>query len=185
MALEGSRADRDAAHWIRRAVWLRLDLRAFDGAQFVPYLRRCEQSGIAITTMADLGDPPEGSRELYELEKACAADIPGLGEFATFEEYQEERLGYDPRGLVLAVINAAPVGVSVTSLRLDEGCAVSDMTGVLPSYRRQGIAIAMKLRAIEFACSGGARWLFALHHPGNAAAIGMNRRLGFTDYAPG
>jgi GNAT superfamily N-acetyltransferase len=184
MTPEGPRSDLDAGHWIRRAVRLRLDLQAFDNAQFVPYLRRCGQSGIAITTMADLGDTAERGRELYELEKTCAADIPGLGEFATFDEDQEQRLqplDYDPRGIVVAVISTVPVGMSATSLRLDEGCAVSDMTGVLPSYRGRGISIAMKLRAIDFARSGGARWLFALHHPANAAAIGMNRRLGFID----
>jgi hypothetical protein len=28
------------------------------------------------------------------------------------------------------------------------------------------------------------RWLRTLHHPANAAAIGMNRRLGFAGYGP-
>ena len=52
------------------------------------------------------------------------------------------------------------------------------MTGVLPGHRRRGIALAMKLRAIEFVRSSGMRWLVALHHPRNASVIGMNRRLG-------
>jgi len=40
----------------------------------------------------------------------------------------------------------------------------------------------MKLLAIGYARSNGMHWLYSLHHPANAAAIGMNRRLGFVDY---
>ncbi|MGH3839644.1 MAG: hypothetical protein ACRDSF_28660 [Pseudonocardiaceae bacterium] len=43
--------------WVR----LQLDLEAFDDAQFVPYLRRCQQSGIDFTTMADVGDTTRGA----------------------------------------------------------------------------------------------------------------------------
>lgn len=37
------------------------------------------------------------------------------------------------------------------------------------------------LLAIRFATSSGYRWLRTFHHPDNASAIGMNRRLGFVD----
>jgi GNAT superfamily N-acetyltransferase len=177
-----------ADHWIRRAVRLRLDLQRFDAAQFSVYPLRCEQSGIAVTTMAGLGDTAEYREALYELDKTCAADIPGHGEFWTFDEYLGQRLrspGCDPQGVVLAVRKGALIGMSATGLRLDEGCAVSEMTGVLPGYRGRGISIALKLRAIDYARSSGASWLVALHHPANAAAIAMNRRLGFVDYRPG
>ena len=187
MAMGGARFPPASDQWIRGAVRLQLDLLAFDDVQFVPYWRRCQQSGIGFTTMAKAGDTVECRRALYELDKTCSADSPGLGEFYTFEEYLEQRIkepAYDPRGVVLAVSSGVWVGMAVTSLRQDEGCAVSDMTGVLPAYRSRGIALAMKLLAIDFARSGGMRWLVALHHPGNAAVIGLNRRLGFVDYDP-
>jgi hypothetical protein len=69
-----------AVEWVR----LRLDLDTFDDAQFAPYLQRCQQSGISFTTMAGIGDTA-GSRR--ELNKACSADIPGRGEFYTFDDY--------------------------------------------------------------------------------------------------
>ena len=62
------------------------------GTQFVPYLQRCQQSGIGFTTMADLGDTAECRRALYELDQACSADIPGQGAFYTFDEYVEQRM---------------------------------------------------------------------------------------------
>jgi hypothetical protein len=61
--------------WLR----LRLDLDKFDDAQFVAYQRRCQQSGINFTTIANLGDTSECRRALYELNKTCSADIPERG----------------------------------------------------------------------------------------------------------
>jgi GNAT superfamily N-acetyltransferase len=162
-------------------------LRTFDDARFLPYLLRCRQAGIDFPTMADLGDTVGCRRALYELNKTCAADIPGRGEFYTFAEYVQQRLtppGYDPHGVILALSKDDWIGMAATSLRRDESCAVSDMTGVLPGYRGRGISMAMKLLAIGYARSNGMRWLNSLHHPANAAAIGMNRRLGFVNYEP-
>lgn len=169
-----------AVVWVR----LQLDLDKFDDARFVGHLRRCQQSGIKFTTMANLGDTAECRRALYELNKTCSADIPERGEFYTFEEYLAERIEtryYEPRGVVLAVSNGAWVGMATTSLRKDEGFAFSEMTGVLATHRGQGISLAMKLLSIRFARSSGYHCLRTFHHPQNAKAIGMNRRLGFFD----
>jgi GNAT superfamily N-acetyltransferase len=170
VAVEAARFEPPADHWIRRAVRLQLDLHAFDDAQFLPYLLRCQQSGIDFTTMASLGDTAECKRALYELNKTCSADIPDRGEFYTFPEYLQQRLeppGYDPRGVILALSEGKWVGMAATSLRPEENCAVSEMTGVLPGFRGRGISLAMKLLAIDYARSNGMRWLNSLHHPAN------------------
>jgi GNAT superfamily N-acetyltransferase len=168
------------ASWVR----LQLDLDTFDDTGFVANMRRCHESGITFTTMADLGDTAECRRALYELNKTCSADIPERGEFYTFGEYLSERIEtplYDPRGVVLAMNDGVWVGMAATSLREAEGYAFSEMTGVLASHRGRGISLAMKLQAIRFARSGGYHCLRTFHHPDNANAIGMNRRLGFVD----
>jgi len=129
--------------WVR----LRLDLDTFDDAQFAPYLRRCQQSGIGFTTMADIGDTAGSRRALYELNKTCSADIPGRGEFCTFDEYLRERINtpaYDPRGVILAMSNGAWIGMAATSLHKAQSYAFSEMTGVLPSHRGQELSLAMK-----------------------------------------
>jgi predicted GNAT family acetyltransferase len=66
---------------------------------------------------------------------------------------------YEPHGVILALSKDDWVGMAATSLRRDESCAVSDMTGVLPGYRGRGISMAMKLLAIGYARSNGMRWL--------------------------
>jgi RimJ/RimL family protein N-acetyltransferase len=55
------------------------------------------------------------------------------------------------------------------------------MTGVLTRYRGQGLSLALKLLVIRFVRSLGYRRLVTFHHPRNASAIAMNRRLGFVD----
>ncbi|MFI8435082.1 GNAT family N-acetyltransferase [Streptomyces sp. NPDC079020] len=168
-----------AVEWVR----LTLDLDAFDDARFEPRLRSCRQTGIEFTTLADLGDTAENRRALYELNKTCSADIPERGEFYTYDEYLSRRIEiptYDPRGVVLALDGGSWVGMATTSIQ-PEGYAFSEMTGLLAGHRGRGISLAMKLLAIGFARSHGAHVLRTFHHPANAAAIGMNRRLGFVD----
>jgi GNAT superfamily N-acetyltransferase len=134
--------------------------------------------------MSDLGDTAECRRALYELNKTCSAGIPERGEFCTFQEYLAERIdtpAYDARGIVVAMRNDGWTGMAATSLHPAAGYAFSEMTGVLAAHRGRGLSLALKLLAIRFARSSGYRWLRTLHHPGNASAIGMNRRLGFVD----
>jgi RimJ/RimL family protein N-acetyltransferase len=169
-----------AVVWVR----LQLDLGKFDDTQFVDYLQRCRESGLNFTTMANLGDTAECRRALYELNKTCSVDIPERGEFYTFDEYLAERIQTpldDPSGVVLAMSKDEWVGMATTSLRKREGYAFSEMTGVRAGHRGRGISMAMKLLAIRFARSSGYHCLRTFHHPDNANAIGMNRRLGFVD----
>ncbi|WP_338703425.1 GNAT family N-acetyltransferase [Streptomyces sp. Q6] len=103
--------------------------------------------------------------------------------FYTSGEYVAQRIEtptYDPHGVVLALDSGSRVGRATTSLH-PEGHAFSEMTGLPAGHRGRGISPAMKLLAIGFARSHGAPWLRTFHHPDNAAAIGMNRRLGFVD----
>ncbi|WEH35572.1 GNAT family N-acetyltransferase [Streptomyces sp. AM 4-1-1] len=171
-----------AVEWVR----LTLDLDAFEDARFEPYLRRCRQAGIEFTTMAAVGDTDRHRRALYELNRTCSADIPERGEFYTFDEYLAQRIEtptYAPEGVVLTLDGGSWVGMAATSLGA-EGHALSEMTGLLPSHRGKGISLAMKLLAIRFARANHMHWLRAFHHPANASAIAMNRRLGFVDDEP-
>ncbi|MFF2039323.1 GNAT family N-acetyltransferase [Kitasatospora sp. NPDC058170] len=169
--------------WVRLA----LDLNGFDAVRFEPYVRGARRAGIGFTTLAGLGDTPGNRRALYELDLACAADSPERGEFRTFDEYFAWRAvtpAFDPYGVVLALDGGAWVGMAMTSVR-PGGDAFSEMTGLLAGCRGRGISPALKLLAVSFARSRGARRLRAVHHPANAPAIAVNRRFGFVDEVRG
>jgi predicted GNAT superfamily acetyltransferase len=71
--------------------------------------------------------------------------------------------------------------MAATSLHADQGFAFSEMTGVLRPCRGGGLSLALKLLAVRFVRAAGYRRMVAFHHPRNAVAMAMNRRLGFAD----
>ncbi|MFC4121872.1 GNAT family N-acetyltransferase [Nonomuraea zeae] len=168
--------------WVR----LELDVAGFDDAAFEPYLGRARASGVEFSTLAELGDTPEHRRALYDLNRTCSADIPERGEFYTYEAYVAQRIevpSFDPAGVILATREGEWIGMSSTSLQPAKGLAFSEMTGVLAPYRGRGLSLALKLLAIRFVRAAGYGRLATFHHPRNASAIAMNRRLGFADQA--
>ncbi|MEU6672251.1 GNAT family N-acetyltransferase [Streptomyces sp. NPDC046727] len=167
-----------ADHWVK----LELDIASFEAARFAAYVTRCRAEGIRLATLAELGDTPEHRRALYELNKECSADIPERGEFYAYEEYAERRFevaGYDPRGVVIALDGDTWIGMAATSVHGD--FVFNEMTGVRAGYRGRGISIAMKTVGLDFAREYGATRVRTFHHPANANAIAMNRRMGFVD----
>ncbi|WKX72368.1 GNAT family N-acetyltransferase [Streptomyces sp. XD-27] len=164
--------------WVK----LELDVASYDADVFEEYVTRCRSAGIRLTTLADLGDTPEHRRALYELNKECSADIPERGEFFTYEEFVERRFAvpsYDPRGVVIALDGDTWVGLAATSRHDD--FLFNEMTGVRAPHRGRGISIAMKAYGMRFVRECGAKRVRTFHHPANASAISMNRRLGYVD----
>jgi hypothetical protein len=167
-----------------RWVKLELDVNTFDAARFDMYVRRCQDAGIRLTTLAELGDTPQNRRALYELNKECSADIPGRGQFYTFDEYIERRIevpSYDPRGVVIALDDDIWCGLAATSDHRAAGFVFNEMTGLRTAYRGRGLSIAMKTFGIGFARLCGVDKIRTIHHPDNNGAIGMNRNLGYID----
>ncbi len=167
-----------AGHWVK----LELDVAEFDQDRFRQYVTKCQDQGSRFMTLADLGDTPEHRRALYELNKECAADIPERGDFYSFDEYVEQRFAvasYDPRGVVIALDGEAWVGMAATSRH--ENFVFNEMTGVRAGYRGLGLSIAMKTFGMAFVRECGASRVRTFHHPANASAIAMNRKMGFVD----
>lgn len=173
-----------ADHWVK----LELDIRTFDAARFEKYLERCRGAGIRLTTLEELGDTPRNRRRLYDLNKECSADIPDRGAFYSYEEYVERRVevpSFTPRGVVIAVDGAGDgdpwCGMAATSDWRSDGFVFNEMTGVRAACRGRGISIAMKVFGIDFARHCEVDTVRTFHHPANASAIAMNRRLGYVD----
>lgn len=165
------------------AAQLELRLDDFIENNFIPYLIKAEQDGIRFTTMAALGDTVGARRQLYLLTLRCVADAHDRsGCPRTFEDFMGQRIEvgtYDPRGVVLALQNDQWVGMATASVR--PGYGVSEATGVVRSWRGRGLSVALAVLAIRFVRASGKDLMRSAHEPANAAAVALNRRLGFVD----
>ncbi len=115
--------------------WVKLELLpgAFNASLFEGVVEAVVERGIVLTTLAQLGNTVAQQRQMFELNRVCAADIPERGEFHTWDQYVERRIevpSFDPEGVVVALDDHRWVGMSATSYRSGNSHAFGDMTGV-------------------------------------------------------
>ena len=171
-------------------VKLQLSVPDFRDDPWLHYIADCERRGIIFFSLAELGETEANQRHMYELNKECSADLPGRGPFYSYEECCAQRLEVDSFvafGVIFAVDGGVPgdpwVCMAGVSHRLGQDYTFNEMTGVVRTYRRRGIATALKLRTIQVAESLGVQFIYTSHAAANVTAIAMNRRLGYT-YRP-
>jgi GNAT superfamily N-acetyltransferase len=121
-------------------------------------------------------------RELYEAAAVIARDIPTAQEafeIGTFEQWRSDELrantAWDCSFVALA--EGAVIGYAIL---LDDGDGVGMhvMTGVLPAWRRRGIALALKQAQIDAARARGLRRLRTSNAMENPMRQ-VNERLGY------
>jgi GNAT superfamily N-acetyltransferase len=156
-------------------------LERFAGAE-----QRVVEQGITITTLAE-ERARRGDRlvhDLFELEMLAARDEPGYDPQGamSFEQYRANELEARealPAAAFLALDGERLVGVS----RLLQGGSADVLhvgfTGVDPAYRGRGIALALKLRTVEYARAHGYRAIRTQNDTTNAAMLHINAALGF------
>lgn len=72
---------------LRTAGWVQLELPTDIALPASP----ASPSGVSLASIAELGDTEQLRRRVYELNKECAADIPGRGQFFSYDEYIQRR----------------------------------------------------------------------------------------------
>ncbi|MFC4637260.1 GNAT family N-acetyltransferase [Deinococcus hohokamensis] len=169
-----------------------LDLRTLDFAAFAPHEARARASGVRLEPLSTL-EPGEGGqlseagqRRLYALIAALLRDVPSTQAISVwpFELWQQRYLPHlkHPEGVWLAV---APEGewVGLSELHLENatrpGTVQNGLTGVLPPWRGQGLALALKLAAARAALQRGYTQARTNNHSVNRAMLAVNEKLGF------
>jgi ribosomal protein S18 acetylase RimI-like enzyme len=161
-----------------------LDPTTFAGKQFADAVDKVLAQGIEITTVADLASDPDFERKLHELEMAINYDVPSPEPFTpiSFEHYQERVLHHPnflKEGWFIALDQGRYVGMS-TLWPSDQSADLEiGLTGVLGDYRRRGIALALKLKATDYARQRGAPRIKTVNESNNQRMIALNERLGF------
>jgi len=172
-------------HESSRAWESRLDLRTADVSGFREYLKRAEHEGISFTDLATEQRRGNSLNGLHELVQLIVADMPREGSFTPISFEQWKALMFNsprllPEGYIIAKHGSEFVGVSIVFKNEKEPRSLSqDDTGVRKEYRGKGIAIAMKMKLIEFGRRNGYEMIKTWNDSTNAAMLAINTKLGF------
>jgi GNAT superfamily N-acetyltransferase len=169
-----------------RDVRSELNVQTFDLSPFTGLEDRFRRNGIEIKTLPELEDDPERNRKLYDLDWELSLSVPGdlaagIGRRG-LEKYVEYAItGSDtlPEGFFVAVKGEEYIGLSHLLVSEKDVSLYQGLTGVKPQYRRQGIGLAMKIRAIAYAQACGYARIRADNDVKNIPMLTMNERLGY------
>jgi len=173
---------------IMRAWESRLDVSTFDPSPYAGAQERVREQGIEIATFRELEADPERNRKLHDLEIALNEDVPAPDPVTPvpFEQFVAWLSSPNalPDGYFVAVDKGKYVGLSTLWIRQGSDDLETGLTGVRREYRRRGIALALKLRAIDYARAAGRRVIRTENNTGNRAMLSINERLGFVKQPP-
>jgi GNAT superfamily N-acetyltransferase len=169
-----------------RAWESRLDPATVNRSDYKKYVEKSSQHGIRITTLADeMRNEPEAWHKLHLLEQAISEDIPRPEQFTpvTFDQWSAfvtKNPNLLPQGYMIAKDGDNYVGMSTVWRDQKHPKALyQGLTGVTREHRGKGIAVALKLKIIEYAKNNGYEKLKTWNDSTNTPMLGINIKLGF------
>ncbi len=159
---------------------LRLPLAQVDLGALLPVVEQVAARGISINTvLEERSRDPALAQRLHELFNAAQSDVYQPLSFERFVQRLAEP-GILPQAFFIARDGTRYIGLSV--LARMEGLAeqaVQHWTGVLPDYRRQGIATALRVCTFEAAQRLGYHTLVTYTDHADRIMLAFNEKLGF------
>ena len=158
-----------------------LKLDSFDPSRWTGLVERLAAAGVRLVLYADLHGDPDRDSKFMALQDALEADV------VHFEPIVPKRSSdiIGPKAISEALVVAvAPdgsyVGLACLLGSPSDASIGCGLRGVLPAYRRRGIATALKARTAEIAKRWGAVELNTGGGGGaDAAIVRANRAIGF------
>jgi GNAT superfamily N-acetyltransferase len=160
------------------------DPAAVDLSELPPLLARLASKGIETVAFSEI-DSPENRRQLWRVVCAIERDVPSRPQWddPDFEAFEQDwfsssvRLAGPPfvardRGEIVGLTDL--VRRPSTRDRAHVG-----LTGVLPAYRRRGIARTLKLLSTRYARGHGFIQVSTTNDDANTGMLALNRELGF------
>lgn len=162
-----------------RELELRLAVTDADLAPLRQVAERVAQRGIVISTLANERQRDSDClRKLYELDRTSGDDSDTPASYEEFVRHLDRR-SYLSDAFFIAILGDLYVGWTRmrTPRESEPGCLRQSFTGVRREYRRQGIALVLKMRTIEYARQHG--YTSIITHSPHPAMIALNEKLGF------
>ena len=163
-----------------------LKVQSFDLSRFTGLEERLRVNGIEIKTLSELEYDPDRNCKLYDLDWEMSLTVPGdlaagIGRrgLDQYVEYAITGPSALPDGFFVAVKGDDFIGLSHVLLSEKGISLYQGLTGVKPQYRRQGIGLALKMRAIAYAQTEGYTLIRAENDAKNSPMLAMNERLGY------
>jgi mycothiol synthase len=165
-----------------------LDLERFDPAPFAAAVEAATAQGFRLRSLAELwGHDPDFERKMYELWCEVHDDVPippgQEQQHRTFEDWRQRNLLNNPtlfpEGYFVALDGETYAGTTQLWRAPDAGRLRTGLTGVRRSFRRRGLALALKVHALAFARARGFRSVCTENASTNAGMLAINTRLGF------
>jgi GNAT superfamily N-acetyltransferase len=158
-------------------------LAEFDETPFTHITPAVLGQGIRLLSLTEVGDTPDVRRQLYEVNRATALDIPGRPmAFSSYEEFVQivfNAAWFNPAAQILALDGDKAIGLAAVRFLGETNTMYNLMTGVLPEYRGRNIALALKLHTIRLARAWGAIAIRTHNDSQNAPMLAINRKLGY------
>lgn len=164
-----------------RTVPYTLAVRRFDDRAFEVDRARFAGQGMVIATLDELrARDPEWLPKLFALHLELNREVPIPNQAIITRRWFARFAAQLPEGFFVALDGDRYVGESFVHPAEDEpGQLRQQVTGVLGEYRGRGIAMALKLRTIDFARERGYRTIRTWVESSNGPMLAINRRLGF------
>ncbi|MFC4638045.1 GNAT family N-acetyltransferase [Deinococcus hohokamensis] len=163
-----------------------LEVAGFDGAPYQALLDRLNARGVQLRSLAELRQAgvPELNPRLHQLMSDVRADVPRAEpatplSFQVFEEAVLGDPGLLPEAYLVAEHDGQWIGQTVLFRSEASGDLLTGLTGVTRGWRGQGVATALKVRAIRAAQDLGAPLIRTDNASDNAPMLAINDRLGF------
>lgn len=163
-----------------------LNPQEFDPQPFQGYLERTSRAGIRISTLAEMiAKGPESLREVYELDQVAWMDVPLPVPYTrvSYEQWEAKQLKSPTQlldGYFIASDGSRYIGYSnVWRTEREPRTLLQYMTGVRREYRGRGVAMALKLKVIDFGRRNGYDRIKTMNDSLNSPMLGINVKLGF------
>lgn len=158
-------------------------LHDFDPTPFRQSVTDAEATGIRFGSFADYPQTDEWLMKLFDHFWELQKDIPGYEEqekppLELVKKAVFETPHWDPAGVILA-IDGEKWAAWAHVQRQNSGELYNNFTAVSREYRGRGLALAVKIKSMEYAKGQGAEYIRTNNHATNERMLAVNRKLGY------